>query len=436
MKEVVEVIRECINHTVCFFRAANVGFIVLYYLLKIVLIGDNDENIIKIINALSKRSPLYVKIFQSLAGSSGVLSQNVQAFIAMFSDNVPYTDDDERYDYLQQQLSYISKNNPELTITDLSETPIHSGTISLVYTGKIGKQPIVVKCVRDGVREKMYRAISEAHFVVSILNIIPSIKNMNLGCILRENKQLLFNQMSMKHELTNLIQIHNNFKNRDYIIIPEPYSKFTEENDDILVMTQIKGKRVDEVKDDEKEEYGVLLAKQSIDAILTDGVYHGDLHMGNILFIDDDGFKKIGMLDFGIMGHLSESEQLILSSFYLSLGMGDYEDVVSCLIGTLTNSDILKHMEKSFSNKIFHELVTLTENACTSKEGFGVQHMREINDIFAKYNLQMAPIFCRLELALAMNVCVSKALETKNKNFMGYLQDVIKSKMDITAYDV
>ena len=51
-----------------------------------------------------------------------------------------------------------------------------------------------------------------------------------------------------------------------------------------------------------------------------DDVYHADLHRGNILFIEgNDG--EAWIIDFGIMGRLSESEKLTLSSFFISLGM-------------------------------------------------------------------------------------------------------------------
>lgn len=436
MREIAALIEMGIRNTCSLLRATRVGMTVLYHLTRYVLIGDYDTRMVELIHALSERGPLYVKVLQSLSGTSGFLSPTVQEFLTTFSDQVPYSEDDERYEFLCKRLAYVSGVHPSLVVSDLTSTPIHSGTVSLVYGGRIGDTPVVIKCNRKGIRVKMLKALEEAEYVVSALELIPSIRSLRLSRILSENKQSLIEQTSMAAELKNIMELRSKMEDRDYIVTPKPYPLFTEAFDDILVMDKLTGVRVDEVPADDKEAYGVLLAQQATDAIIEDGIYHADLHRGNILFIDHEGKKKLGLLDFGIVGHLSESEKLTLTSFYISLGTGCYDDVVSSLLGTITNSDALEAMGDAQRDRIVSELVSLTEDACTSREGFTPLHMRQINQILAKNGLEIAPVFCRIEMALAMNMSVSKALETKNKNFLNYLQDVIKSKMDLSVYDV
>jgi ubiquinone biosynthesis protein len=283
----------------------------------------------------------------------------------------------------------------------------------------------------------MIRAIEEAEYVVAALGLIPSIRTLNLPSILSENRLSLIDQTSMGYELGNLTELRKNIQDRDYVIAPRPYPEFTESFDDMLVMDKITGRRLNEVPMEDNEAYGTLIAQQCVDSIIKDGVYHADLHRGNILFIEgEDGAKKLGLLDFGIMGRLSESEKLTLSSFFISLGMGNYDDVVSSLIATVINGDALSAMNPIERKRMVADLVTLTEDACASREGFTPQHMRHINDVFTEHGLKLAPVFCRIELALAMNMSVSKSLETKEKNYMSYLRDVIKDKMDLTVYNV
>lgn len=444
MREIGSVIAYMARNTYSMLRATRVGFIVMYHLTKFVFLGDYDKRMIELIRDLSERSPLYVKVFQSLAGSSGFLNQTVQDYLTTFSDSVPFSGDDERYDYLREKLAYISGLHPGLEVTELSHTPIHSGTISLVYSGKIGTDDVVIKCVRRGVYANMVRAIEEAEYIISVIDQIPSIKCLGLPNVLNENKMSLLEQTSMRHELDNLVDLRKCLDGRDYIVTPKPYPEFTNIYDDILVMKRLSGRCVEEIRDDEKEDYGLLLAQQAVDAILNDGIYHADLHRGNILFMTDDldsentpkTKKMIGILDFGIMGRLTESEKLILSSFYISLGMGNYDDVMSSLIGTISNNNILEEMERSEYDLLIKQLVNITEDACNSKDGFTPAHLRKINSIFMENGLKLAPVFCRIEMALAMNMSVSRSLETKNRNFMSFLQEVIQSKMDLSVYDV
>ena len=426
-----------VRNTCNLFRASRVGLTILYHLAKYALFGDYDTCMIELIQALSERGPIYVKVLQSLAGNTGFLSPTVQEFLTTFSDNVPYSDDEEHMDQIHKRLEFIKGKHPNLVVSNVSEKPIHSGTVSLVYSAMLGDTPVVIKCNRRGIRLKMIKAIEEAEYVVAALGLIPSIRTLNLPSILSENRLSLIDQTSMGYELGNLTELRRNIQDRDYVIAPRPYPEFTESFDDMLVMDKITGRRLNEVPVEDNEAYGTLIAHQCVDSIIKDGVYHADLHRGNILFIEgNDGAKKLGLLDFGIMGRLSESEKLTLSSFFISLGMGNYDDVVSSLIATVINGDALSAMNPIERKRMVADLVTLTEDACASRDGFTPQHMRHINDVFTEHGLKLAPVFCRIELALAMNMSVSKSLETKEKNYMSYLRDVIKEKMDLTVYNV
>jgi ubiquinone biosynthesis protein len=391
---------------------------------------------IDLIHSLSKKGPIYVKVLQSLSGNTGFLSPAVQDFLTKFSDSVPYDSDEEQLNYIYRRLEFTRGKYPNLVVSNVSEKPIHSGTVSLVYSARMGDTPVVIKCNRSGIRVKMIRAIEEAEYVIAALELIPSIHTLSLSRILSENRVSLIDQTSMSYELSNLTELRRNVQDRGYVVTPKPYPEFTESFDDMLVMERLSGKQLDDVNPEDNEAYGTLIAQQCVDSIIKDGVYHADLHRGNILFIDDGGVKKIGLLDFGIMGRLSESEKLTLSSFFISLGMGNYDDVVNSLLGTIVNADTFAAMNPIERKRIISDLVTLTEDACASKDGFTPQHMRQINDVFTQQGLQLASVFCRIELALAMNMSVSKTLETKEKNYMSYLRSVIKDKMDLSAYDV
>lgn len=437
MREIACLIDKGIQKTGDVLRAARVCMLVAYHMSRYIVLGDYDTRMVEAIQSLSEMNPLYVKVFQAIAGTSGILSPVVEEYLLRFSDDVPYNESDaERHFHIKEIIEYMRQQNPWLTIEELTDRPIHSGTVSLVYGGRIGEKEVVVKCVRSRIDARMRNAIEDATHVLNFLGFLPSVSRMKLDRVLAENTALLMEQTSMNHELDNLQFVREKLADRQSIVLPKPYPEYTRCDDGILVMERLRGKRIDDVKQDEKETYGLLLAEHVFDAIATNGIYHGDLHRGNILFMDDDGTKKLGLIDYGILGRLNDAEQLTLSSFYLSLGTGNYEDVVTTLLGTLANKDTLDAMDSTQRTAVTDQLIGIAEDACTGKEGFGPKHLRLINDIFAKNGLQLAPVFCRIELAMAMNASVSKSLETKTRNFMCYLQEAIRSKMDLNVYDV
>ena len=58
-------------------------------------------------------------------------------------------------------------------------------------------------------------------------------------------------------------------------------------------MERLYGKRLKELDDSVKNEYGRLVAQYSLKAALFDLMWHCDLHSGNIFFMEENGEKKL-----------------------------------------------------------------------------------------------------------------------------------------------
>ena len=422
-----------------YLHATKVSVIVMYHLTRYVFMGDYDSRMIDLIHSLSEQNMLYVKMFQALAGSNDFLSEKVQDYLTIFSDSAPYKDIEEDYEVMCDYIDDIGKKHPEYKITNISAKPIHSGTVSLVYDGNIGDKEVVIKYVRNGIKQTIEQSIKEMEIIIKIVSLVPNIKSLNLGYIFKENIPTLLEQTSMKIELSNLTQFRNKVieYDYDYIKVPEPYAVYTEDNDSIFVMEKLNGRRIDEIEEDEKETYGMLLAKEAINSIMNIGIYHDDLHMGNIIFLKEDDIYKIGLIDFGIISRLSEIEQITLSSFYISLGMGMYVDAAKTLISTtVSNKKILEKMDNDKQDKLLDELAIIIKQTYTNIDTLSIDYISKTNKLFDEHNLILSPIFCRIEIALAMNVTLNKMLETKNRNFISYVQEAISEKLDLDIYEV
>ena len=402
-----------------------------------VIYGRSDELVIKLIRRLGKRSPMYVKIIQALAGATDLFSDKVQDYLCEYSDNVPYNEEDLQRKELQEKLDRVSERHM-CKITDLSPTPIHSGTVSLVFSATINNaRPVVVKVIRPNGREQMVEAINELLILVKILSIIPSINIFRFDRILEENRNTLMRQFSTYTELNNLLFYASATKDDESVKIPFAYEKFTLASDDILVMEYLEGKRVEEIEDKDKEEFGYILAKQAVNSIMNSGIYHGDLHRGNILFREnEDGKKQICLLDFGIVGRLTEQDRLTISSFYMSLGLRRYDDAVDTIICSLTNKEVFDALSEAEQDSLVRQLESIASTCCETSVGFGPHEIGEINRVLASHNLYLAPVFCKIEMALAMNASVSKALETEDTNITTHIRRIIGETVDVSLFDV
>lgn len=96
------------------------------------------------------------------------------------------------------------------------------------------------------------------------------------------------------------------------IRVPQVYWDFT--SDRVLTMERVSGIRIDDVAAIRKAGFdGVELVKALLFSLfeggLRHGLFHGDLHAGN-LYVDDQG--RIVFFDFGIMGRIDPRTRWLL----------------------------------------------------------------------------------------------------------------------------
>lgn len=435
-----------INRT---YQTAKIFSLIVFYFAKYYIARcELDDCVIGLAEKLSEQSPIYVKVLQALAGSNGLTSKRIQNYLKQFSEDVPYKSEDVDIVELHNYLDQIGKERPDMQIINISPLPIHSGTISVVFEGDLINStcscnvnltvPVVIKCVRKGIREQLCNALDDVCFILKALNYIPQVKELNITNIVNGNRDILLKQTSMNSELTSLTKMYNNFKDRDYVVIPKPYPYFTLNNDDVLVMDKIEGRRIDEiVNDNEKQLYGNLLSKFLLDAVIVDGSYHGDLHRGNIFFMKDASGTKIGIIDFGIIINLSEFDTVLLKTFFIGLASKNYDDIADSLMFlTNINKIGLDVINQETRDEIHNIVKTTLKNTCESKDGFHADNFIIINRIFIKHGVEVTPTFWHLEMAFAMNASISNMLDTKSKNFMNYIQDVVSERIDLSFLDV
>jgi ubiquinone biosynthesis protein len=56
--------------------------------------------------------------------------------------------------------------------------------------------------------------------------------------------------------------------------------------------------------------------------VYSDGLFHGDLHAGNVLLLPN---SRIGLIDFGIVGRLNRKTQNAIANMFLALAEEDYD---------------------------------------------------------------------------------------------------------------
>lgn len=256
---------------------------------------------------------LYVKLFQAFALNNNLIDDITNNQLLKFTNEAPWNYSDiEFFDLIDICSKY------DIILPKGFESPINSGMISLVFKGirSIDNQEIIIKMKRKNIEQKLNEAIKKIRFCLYILSYIPFIKNYNLDNFINTNINTIREQINFKNEVNNMIQIKNNCKNLNYVVIPKVYEEVTSEFPNIILMEYINGKTIIELDKKDYKTFAKQIIKFGIVTSFLHGITHGDLHSGNILFIKDDNdinnSYKIGILDFGIVYNINEKYRLTL----------------------------------------------------------------------------------------------------------------------------
>jgi len=383
---------------------------------------------------LSRENVFYIKFFQAACTiKSPLLTDELASFLTTFTDNVPYSSCEIDHDSLQSVMNEFSVSIKTPFV------PIKSGTISLIFEGTIHDKPVIIKCKRIGIDNKIKNAIFHMNHLISISKLIPHIKNLNVDEIYSENKQSVLDQLSFENEVSNIELFYSkwNKPGLDYIKIPKVYSNITKKVPNVIVMERIFGKTITQIETDDKDKYALLLAKFNFKSVFYDAIYHGDFHPGNVFFLkenkvvhdnengddddddddnDDDDSPhtyKLGIIDFGIIGTLTRELQNVIYNLFHNLYEKNHIGVAHCMIDNLIEP---KNVLTAQSKKELVEIISTYSEMHFGKENYkflDAEDMITINKILYKYGVQFSKEFCKVELSFAISDSVCKLLSNK-----------------------
>ena len=398
---------------------------------------DKDTCIKNVIDKLSKSNILYVKILQGLSTNTN-FSPEILNYINKYTDSVPYTNKDIDKSFMRN-INDINYNNNEELLCLTSEVPIKSGVIALIYEGMIGNQKVVIKVKKNNIYNKLLQSLDEIDIFLKIISFFPYIKYLNTSNIITENRKYLLEQTDFIKEINNNENVYKNFENSEYFVIPKVYRKYTEKYPNMIVMDYINGNKINNVVNDDKEEYSKLVAKFGLQCVLKHSIYHGDLHPGNILFINENGKKQIGILDYGIVGKITKEEKNIFLDFLYALSIEKNDrKAIELLINKLVEpKSIVDKLTNEEYNNLFENVRYVINKTLNTKKGsssLGPDDLYNINKILYNNNLYIRKSFSRLEIAIAISESICKEL-SYNNSYMDSIKESLNELFTILNID-
>ena len=368
---------------------------------------DKNRLLIDFVETLSKDNIFYIKIFQGIGSNTNIFNEKQSEYLKIFLDKVPYKIS-ELYDELNEELNKVREKNEELKIDLYTLEIINSGIIGIVYKAKMNDKTIVIKVIKNNIRNKIYDALNEYEKIIKVLKYFSLFKFYYIDDIFYSNKELLLKQLDFMFEVENMKIFYENNKHTDYIEIPYVYEEFTKNNNKIIVMDYLDGKKLNEIEEDDKDNYLEQLVNFSFKSILFNRTFHCDLHPGNIIFLDNP--KRLGIIDYGIIGNITKEEQENIYNFFNEIFKNkNYEEGSKILIDNCSEV-INEDTYVKYNENTVKKLAKLTNDLVNDKLNLDANFIYEVNKVLYKENLKLAEFFCKIELSFGISDSVCKQL--------------------------
>ena len=368
---------------------------------------------------LSKKNVIYLKILQSLSTNGALFDTEQLEYLTQYTDNVPYTEKDINLDFIHDIKAVAKNKNMSLKLSE-NRMPFKAGMVALTYKATLDDKPVIIKVIRNNIREKIIKALDQMESLFNTLSWLPHIKAMNIIAILRENREALIEQTCFTTELSNLQKMKKNCEYTDYVRIPTSYPEFTKHNPNVIVMEFLEGNRIEQIDPKDAPSYSKLLAQFEVKTTLFNTFYHADLHSGNIVFMkNNNGEHMIGIFDFGIMGSTTKHEQDRLYNLLKAMDSPteNGSNITSLLLDKFIEpKETMCSLTVEQRNDIVNVLQPCIMDIVNGQMGITPYHLYEINGCLVKYKLRLANNFCKMHMAMLAMDSVSHRLNGRSSH--------------------
>ncbi len=273
--------------------------------------------------SIEELGPTFVKLGQLLSTRSDLLPEDFIIEFTKLQDNVQPLP----FSVVKGAIEGELHDSIENLYQEFSSEPLAAASIGQVHSAilKSGEK-VVVKIQRPEIESVIENDISLLAFLAGLLEkYVPESRIASPRIVVDEFFRTLSLELNYVVEANNMAKMAHNLAVFPQIVIPKVYKSLSTER--ILTLERLEGVRVNDLKalDEAHVDRKMVVSVGSrafFKSIMIDGLFHGDLHGGNLFILPGN---RLGIIDFGIVGRLSARSRDQLAAMVMALMSEDYE---------------------------------------------------------------------------------------------------------------
>lgn len=255
----------------------------------------------------------FIKVGQIVASAPSLTGDEVAAeFRGMLDAGppVPFAD-------VVGQIERATGAAVQTHFAHIDPDPIGQASLAVVHRGTLRDgRDVAIKVLRPGIERTLASDLTILRSLVKVLSLAVPAAGGLAARLVDDLAEQLERELDLRNEAASMARFRAlpQHDQLPLVVVPEPLLELSGRR--VLVMDFLDGVPIDDSDIEALELDAAELVDQLVKAwmltALRDGIFHGDLHAGNILLLRDG---RVGLIDWGIVGHLEPDAHWLLRRF-------------------------------------------------------------------------------------------------------------------------
>jgi len=282
--------------------------------------------------AFERLGPTYIKLGQIISSGEGIFPEELVREFRLLRDRVPA----ETYEAVVEIVEADLGRPLNEVFADFATEPIAAASIAQVHAAHLlDGTPVVVKVQRPSVSEMVRRDLQAMSWIAPwLIGRIPVSALANPPALVELFAETIVEELDFRLEAENMLDIARVLGGAEEraVVVPRPHPTLVTRR--VLVMERLSGFSFDDVEGMKAAGVDTPAVVRAcmitlLEGCMLHGVFHGDLHGGNLL-VRADG--RVALLDYGITGRLTEPRRLAFLRLLVGGTLNDVRIQLSALI--------------------------------------------------------------------------------------------------------
>ena len=260
--------------------------------------------------AFEKLGSSYIKLAQIVSSGQGIFPDELVAEFKICRDRVPPEPFSHVREVVEQELGVPL----ESVFARFEEKPLASASIAQVHAAQLRTgEEVVVKVQRPHVATLVRQDVAAMAWIAPYLvGRIPVAALANPPALVELFAETISEELDFRLEGQNMLDIAHVLHDagQTLIVVPRPHPERVTRR--LLVMERLHGFHADDIDGMRAAGIDTAAVLRSLmiaflEGAMIYGVFHGDLHGGNLVVMRDG---RVGLFDYGMTGRMAEPQRL------------------------------------------------------------------------------------------------------------------------------